>query len=325
MKTHIASLWVIGAGVAAGLGLTLATGCNRGAQEASDGRPRVALVVKTLNSPFFLDMQRGAQEAAKQLNVNLIVQAAERELDVERQMQIIENLIQTRVDALCITPSGSKELVPAVGKANRAGIPVLIVDTKLDEAAAKNDGVEFACFIGSDNYEGGRIAGTHFGSLFTNATDLVVLEGIPGHETADSRVRGFRDGIKPFPQLQVVASQPANNERDQGFNVMQSLLQAQRDVKGVFASNDMMALGALEAIRAAGKAGQIRVVGFDAVDEAREEIAAGNLEASVAQNPEAMGRLAVENAVKVLNGEQVPDYIPVAIKLVTGVPASSVR
>ncbi|MCP5524802.1 MAG: sugar ABC transporter substrate-binding protein [Verrucomicrobiales bacterium] len=309
--------WLIGAALAAILGSLLTAGCNRGGQETSDSRPRVALVVKTLNSPFFLDMQRGAEQAARQRNVNLIVQAAEREVDVERQMQIVENLIQTHVDVLCLAPSGSKELVPVVGKANRAGIPVLIVDSKLDEATAKHDGVATATFIGSDNYEGGRIAGAHFGALFTNATDLIVLEGIPGHETADSRVRGFRDGIKPFPQLHVVASQPADNERDKGFNVMQNLLQSQRDVKGVFASNDMMALGALEAIRAAGKLGQIKVVGFDAVDEARQEIAAGNMEASVAQNPEAMGRLAVENAVKVLNGEKVPDYIPVAIQLVT--------
>lgn len=323
MKTRNSIQWLVGLGLA--VGTTWLTGCNRADQTAQDGRPRVALVVKTLNSPFFLDMQRGAGQAAKQLGVDLIVQAAERELDVERQMQIIENLIQTRVDVLCITPSGSKELVPVVGKANRAGIPVLIVDTRLDGDAAKNDGVEFACFIGSDNYEGGRIAGAHFGSLFTNQTDLVVLEGIPGHETADSRVRGFRDGIKAFPHLRLVASQPANNERDQGFNVMQNMLQSQRGIAGVFASNDMMALGALEAIRAAGKAGQIKVVGFDAVDEARKEIAAGNMAGSVAQSPEAMGRLAVENAVKVLNGEKVPDYIPVPIELITKDSAAPAR
>lgn len=299
------------------LGILATTGCNRTEPGANDSRPRVALVVKTLNSPFFLDMQRGAQKAAEQLGVDLIVQAAEREVDVERQMQIVENLIQTRVDVLCLTPSGSKELVPVVGKANRAGIPVLIVDTRLDEAAVKNDGVEFACFIGSDNYEGGRIAGAHFGRVFTNDTRLVVLEGIPGHETADSRVRGFRDGIKPFANLHLAASQPANNERDQGFNVMQNMLQAHRDIQGVFASNDMMALGALEAIRAADRAGQIKVVGFDAVEEARKGIAAGTMEGSVAQNPEAMGRLAIENAVKVLQGEPVPDYLPVPIELVT--------
>src|SRR5438034_4862005 len=132
--------------------------CNRSGGTPS-GAPRVALVLKTLNSPFFNDMQRGAQEAAKRLNVDLVVQAADREIDVERQMQIVENLLQTGVQALCLTPSGSKEIVPAVVKANRAGIPVVIVDTRLDRGAADEAGAKIASFTGSDNYEGGRMAG----------------------------------------------------------------------------------------------------------------------------------------------------------------------
>ena len=112
-----------------------AAGCNR-IRAGTGGTPRIAFVLKTLNSPFFNDMQRGAQEAATRLGVNLVVQAADREIDVERQMQIVENLLQTGVQALCLTPSGSKEIVPAVVKANRAGIPVVIVDTRLDRGAA---------------------------------------------------------------------------------------------------------------------------------------------------------------------------------------------
>ena len=133
--------------------------CNRGGNTTtSDTKPRIALVLKTLNSPFFNDMQRGAQAAASRLNVDLVVQAAEREIDVERQMQIIENVLQTRVKALCLTPSGSREVVPAVAKANRANIPVVIVDTRLDKKAADEAGAAIVSFIGSDNYEGGRIA-----------------------------------------------------------------------------------------------------------------------------------------------------------------------
>ncbi|RIK71507.1 hypothetical protein DCC62_21710, partial [candidate division KSB1 bacterium] len=101
--------------------------CNRGQEQQQAQGPRVAMVFKTLNNPFFIDMQKGAEEAAQRLNVNVTVQAAERELDVEKQMQIIENLIQTKVDAICVTPSGSREIVPAIAKANAAGIPVLIV------------------------------------------------------------------------------------------------------------------------------------------------------------------------------------------------------
>src|SRR5436190_13323709 len=121
----------------------VAGGCNRGAG-TSTARPRVAFVLKTLNNPFFIDMQRGAEEAAKRLKVDLVVQAAERETDVERQMQIVENLIQARVSALALTPSGSREVVPAVGKANAASIPVVIVDTRLDAKAARDAGVKVA-------------------------------------------------------------------------------------------------------------------------------------------------------------------------------------
>src|SRR3989449_11273532 len=123
--------------------------CQRGADQAG-GAPRIALVLKTLNNPFFIDMQKGAEEKAKKLGVNLIVQAAEREVDVEKQMQIIENLIQTKVAALCVTPSGSREIVPAIEKANRAGIPVVIVDTRVDPRTMGESKGKIATFIGSD-------------------------------------------------------------------------------------------------------------------------------------------------------------------------------
>ena len=245
----------------------LASACNRGGDSAaSSGKPRIALVLKTLNSPFFNDMQRGAQEAASRLNVDLVVQAAEREIDVERQMQIVENLLQTGVKALCLTPSGSREVVPAVVKANRASIPVVIVDTRLDKAAADEAGAKIVSFIGSDNYEGGRIAAKFIVEKTGGKANVAVLEGIPGHETGDSRLRGFKDGIKDSPGVRIVASQPANWERDQGFNVFQNMLQAHPDIDSVFACSDLMALGAIEAI-AANKTGSIRVVGFDAVED----------------------------------------------------------
>jgi ribose transport system substrate-binding protein len=300
------------------LTLPLLSGCHREeAAESPKGSPRIALVVKTLNNSFFLDMQKGAESAAHELGATLVVQAAEREIDVAKQMEVVENLIQTRVSALCLVPSGSKELVPVVHKANQANIPVLIVDTRLDEAAAKADGASYVTFIGSDNYEGGKIAGKFLGEFFHGPAQIAVLEGIPGHETADARRRGFQDGLAAFAQLKIVASQPANWERDQGFNVMQNLMQAHRDIDAVFACNDLMALGALEAIAGAGKIGRIKVVGFDAIDEARKEIAAGRMEASVAQHPAEMGRLAVENALKAIKGETIPHYIPVTLELIT--------
>ena len=290
--------------------------CNRSGGTRSDA-PRVALVLKTLNSPFFNDMQRGAQEAATRLGVDLVVQAAEREIDVERQMQIVENLLQTNIKALCLTPSGSKEIVPAVVKANRAGIPVIIVDTKLDPAAAQQAGAKVRSFVGSDNYEGGRIAARFIVEQSHGQARVAILEGIPGHDTGDQRLRGFRDGIRDAPGVTIVASQTANWERDQGFNVFQNMLQAHPDIDTLFSCNDVMALGAVEAIRAAGKTGSIRVVGFDAIDDARKAIAEGTMAASVAQSPSEMGRIAVENALHALRGEPVPPEATVRIELVT--------
>lgn len=296
--------------------LLLPIACNR-SQEVEDTRPKVALVLKTLNNPFFISLQQGAQEEADKLGLNLIVQAAERELDVEKQMQIVENLIQARVSAILISPSGSKEILPSIAKANAAGIPVLIVDTRIDQAAAKETGVITQTFIGSDNYEGGRVAGDFVVRGRAGEVKIAILEGIAGHETGDSRLRGFMDTVSGVKGIEVVASQPANFERDQGFNVTQNLLQAHPEVNVLFACNDMMALGAVEAIAAAGKTGEISVIGFDAVDDARKAIKEGTMTASVAQSPSMIGKVAIENAAKVLKGETIPADIPVAIELIT--------
>jgi ribose transport system substrate-binding protein len=289
------------------------TACHK---EEFPGRPTVALVVKTLNNPFFNDMQRGAEEAARELEINLIVQAAEREVDVEQQVQIVENLIQRRVDAILLTPSGSREVVPVIARANRAGIPVLNLDTRVDMDLLNRDNAYIATFIGSDNYEGGRIAGVYIAERLGGNGNVAILEGIPGHETADSRQRGFMDGISDYPGIRVVTSQTANWERNLGYNVFENILQSHPNVQAVFAASDLMALGAVEAIASNNRQGII-VVGFDAHSEAVAAVERGLMQATVAQSPAEIGRLAVQNAYKLLNGETIPEEITVEIKLIT--------
>jgi ribose transport system substrate-binding protein len=298
------------------LSLVALISCNREMPTAND-KKTVALVLKTLNHPFFVDMRRGAQEAADRLGVNLQVQAAEREIDVDKQMQIVENMLQTGIDVLAITPSGSREIVSALVKAAKANVPIIVVDTRLDAKAAADAGVRPQTFIGSDNYEGGKLAGEYVIALTDGQARVGILEGIPGHETGDSRLRGFRDAVAKAPGITIVASQPANWERDQGFNVFQNMLQANPGIDTVFAASDLMALGAIEAIAAAGHRGKIRVVGFDALDDAKKAIAAGTMAASVAQFPYEMGKAAVESAVKLLSGETLPADIMVKLEMVT--------
>lgn len=296
--------------------LCILAACNRG-KDSDEGRPTVALVLKTLNNPYFIDMEKGAQQAADRLGIHLIVQAADRELDVERQMQICENLIQRKVDVLCVTPSGTREIIPAIVKANASGIPVIIVDTQADLEALAQAGGKTAGFIGSDNYEGGKLAGMFLAEKLGGKGKVAILEGIPGHETADSRRKGFLDAVAQSPGLELVSSQPANWERDQGFNVFQNMLQAHPGINGLFAASDLMALGAVEAIAAAGKTGQIAIVGFDALDEAKKAIEEGTMVGTIAQHPDAMGKAALENAYKLLQGESIPQHMAVTIELIT--------
>ena len=165
----------------------LAGGCNRGSSTETGAAPKVAFVMKTLNHPFFLDMQRGAQEAASREGIQLVVQAAERELDVEKQMQIIENLLQTGIRVLIVTPSGSREIASASAKANLADVPVIVVDTRVDPKAAADNKLKIASFVGSDNYEGGRLAGEYMAKSTGGTARVAILEGIPGPETGDWR------------------------------------------------------------------------------------------------------------------------------------------
>ncbi len=292
----------------------LLAACNRSGDTAA--KPTIALVVKTLNNQFFIDMEAGAKAAADSLGLELIVQAPEREIDVERQMQIVENLIQRQVRVILLVPNGSREIVPAVVKANAANIPVVTVDTRVDAASLAAAGGRVATFIGSDNADGGRMAGAFLVERLGGTAQIAVLEGVPGHETADARLRGFRAALAGVTGMQVVASQPANMERDQAFNVTQNILQSHPGITALFACNDVMALGALEAIAAAGKASQVSVVGFDAQDDARKAISEKRMAATIAQNPREMGRMAVLTAARLIKGESVAAEQPVPISLV---------
>ncbi len=294
--------------------------CETRPPSGAPARPRVGLVLKTLNSPFFIEMRNGAVDAATKAGLDLVIQAAEREQDVEKQMQIVENLIQTRIEALLITPSGSREIVAVLAKVNAAGIPIIVIDDRIDAAVAAAASVKTVSYVGSDNVEGGRVAGRALVEMSGGKANVALLEGIPGHETGDSRLRGFKEAISGSPGIKVVASQTANWERDQGFTVFQNMLQAHPEIDSVFACNDIMALGAVEAIAAASRTGKIRVIGFDAVDDARAAIEAGTMAASVAQRPKEMGRIAVEGALKLLRGETIPAEQLVPIELVRKQP-----
>jgi ribose transport system permease protein len=298
--------WLVAGIVTAGLLAAAFAFRSASTETTSDRALTIAFVPKALNSPFWAAMESAGRQEAEALDVHLVSLAADRETDVERQYQIIENLIQQGVDAILLAPSGSKELVPAIRKANDAAIPVLLLDTRIDDDAAASVGAKVVTYIGSDNFEGGAVAGRYLADYLGGAGNVIIIEGISGHETADQRRLGFLHGIENFPGIHVVASQTANWERALAYNVAENLLQAHPEIDAIFAANDEMALGALEAVDAAQRLDEVAIVGFDAIPDALDNIRAGRLLGSVAQFPGEMGRLGVERAVALLRGGVVP-------------------
>lgn len=298
--------------VAAAIGLRTAS-----TAVATEKEFTVAFVPKALNSPFWAEMQQAAEQEAVSLGVHLISLAADRETDVERQYQIIENLIQQEVDAILLSPAGSTELVPAIRKANVAGIPVLLLDTRIDQEAAESVGATVLTYIGSDNFQGGVVAGRFLAAKLGDESEVAIIEGISGHETADQRRLGFLQGIAAHPRIRLVASQTANWERARAYTVTENLMQAHPDLAAIFAANDEMALGALEAVAAARRLEHVQVIGFDAIPDALANIRSGRLLGSVAQFPGEMGRLGVRHAVALLrHGTAPPEEVLTRVEMI---------
>jgi ribose transport system substrate-binding protein len=272
----------------------------------TEGKLTIGLAVSTLNNPFFVTLRDGAQKAADEAGVELIVVDAQD--DTAKQISDVEDLIQKQVDVLLVNPTDSAAIVTAVEAANQANIPVITVDRA-------SEGGEVVSHIASDNIAGGKMAGEFILEKLGGAGNIVELQGIAGTSAARDRGQGFHEAVDNKEGISVVASQPADFDRAKGMNVMENILQSTPDVQAVFAHNDEMALGALQTIEAQGK--EIIVVGFDATDDAVQSVNDGKMAATVAQKPDLIGKTALETAVKVAKGEQVEANIPVELELVT--------
>ncbi len=268
----------------------------------------VGISISTLNNPFFVDLRDGAKATAGRLKVDLVVLDAQN--DAAKEANGIDDLIQKKVALVIINPTDSDAIVPTIKKLNAAKIPVVTVDRGAN-------GGEVAAHIASDNVAGGRMAAEYVAKRLGGKGNVVMLEGIAGTSAARDRGTGFRDGLKKYPGIKIIASQTADFDRAKGLQVMENVLQAQKKIDAIFAQNDEMALGAIQAIEAAKRQKETFVVGFDAIGDALAAVKAGKMAATIAQQPKEMGRLAVEAAVKILNKQRVPTFTPVPLKLIT--------
>ena len=266
----------------------------------------LALVISTLNNPFFVSLKDGAQKEADKLGYNLVVLDSQN--NPAKELANVQDLSVRGTKLLLINPTDSDAVGNAVKMANQANIPVIT----LDRVAAQGKVVSH---VASDNRLGGKMAGDYIAQRVGEKAKIIELAGIAGTSAARERGEGFKTAADAH-KFVILASQPADFDRTKGLNVMQNLLTAHPDVQAVFAQNDEMALGAMRALQTAGKS-DVVVVGFDGTADGVKAVQGGKLAATVAQQPEQIGVIGVQTADKVLRGQQVQAINPVDLKLVT--------
>lgn len=265
---------------------------------------KIGLSVSTLNNPFFVSLKDGVVAEAKKHGMETIVVDAQN--DSAKQSNDVDDLMQKGVNVLLINPTDSAAISTVVQSANNLGIPVITLDRSSDKGDVK-------ALVASDNVKGGRMAAEFIEKVVGKGAKVIELEGVAGASATRERGKGFHEVADK--DLNVIAKQTADFDRTKGLNVMENLLQAHPEVQAVFAHNDEMALGAIEAIQSSGK--NIPVVGFDGNEDALKSIKDGKLTATVAQQRELIGQMAVQAAFDVLHGKTVEKSIPAPLKLVT--------
>ncbi|MER5506080.1 substrate-binding domain-containing protein [Streptomyces sp. NPDC002766] len=274
---------------------------------SASATPKMGLSLSTLNNPFFVQIRSGAQAEAKKLGVDLTVTDAQN--DASQQANQLQNFTSSSLGAIIVNPVDSDAASNSVKAADKAKIPVIAVDRGVNKANVD-------ALVASDNVKGGELAARTIGEKLGGKGKIVILQGQAGTSAARERAAGFAAGLKAYPGIQVVAQQPADFDRTKGLDVMSNLLQAHPDVQGVIAANDEMALGAVKALGSrAGKS--VQVVGFDGTPDGLKAVEGGTLYASVAQQPSQLGRIAVDNALRALQGKKVEETVKVPVKVVT--------
>jgi ABC-type sugar transport system substrate-binding protein len=272
----------------------------------------IGAIEKTLINEHWQEMAKGYQDEAKVLGVTVDVGAAKTESSLTEQLDLAETMLSKNYDALCVSPLAETNLVSALEKAAAKKIPIVNVD---DARITSVPNV----FVGANHKQMGVLAGEYFAKVYKGKgpVEAALIEGMSGSSASIQRIQGFREAVSKSPDLKLVASQPGDWDRMKSLNAMENILQAHPNVKVVYACNDTMALGAIEAIINAGKLGQIMVIGTDGVPDAQQSVKSGQMTGTIAAFPYAMGQIAADVAVRLLEGQQVPEIVVSPMVLVT--------
>ncbi|MGI6006042.1 MAG: sugar ABC transporter substrate-binding protein [Ruminococcus sp.] len=282
------------------------------AEDSGSGDLDIAYIVKAKTDEFWTSMEKGAEAYAKEVGVNLEFQAPEKETDIEKQVQMVENAVIKGVDGIVLSVADSQALIPSIIKANEADIPVVLVNDTIDEEALEADGGYVETYVGINQYDAAKLAGDYAAENIQDGK-ICYLEGISGVKAHEDRLSGFADAV----DFDVLASQTAKCDRNEAFNVMQNVLSATPDVNVVWAINAEMGQGAIQAIEQGGFEGKIQVFDFDASSDDLAAIEAGTLTGTVAQYPEIQASTAIQCCIDAINGEELEDHTETKAQLIT--------
>lgn len=295
--------------------ITKDTAPSKPAQDAPP-KIRVALIMKTLTNPFFVEMEKGARSAQAETGLDLQVQTATQETSIEQQIQLVEREIQSNAKAIVIAPGDSTRLVPVLKKAQDAGIRIVNIDNRLNADALKASGMAPVPFVSVDNEKGAYEVTKYLLSTLKKPTEVAIFEGIRTADNAYQRKQGAERALKEGKGMRLVASESANWKIDEAYELSKTVFKKHPSIGAVFCANDMMAFGVIKYLQESKRA-NVMVASFDALEEAKTAIRAGQLQATVDQQAFRQGYLGVTSALRLINGEPVPMEVVVDSKLVT--------
>lgn len=288
---------------------TPAGGSSAGGSSAAggDGEYEITTICMALNSDYWHMVEAGAKLAGKELGVKVNVIGPNAESDSATQINMVEDAVNNKVDAIVLAANEPTSLVSAAQTVKNAGIPLVLIDAMLNT----EDESLYSCFVGTGNLDAGRQGGEFIASKLQKGDKVAIIRGLVGQTVHDQRSDGAQKAMEEAG-LEVVAVQPADSDRGKAVNVAENIIQANPDIKAFYSTNDDMALGAYQAVAAAGMK-DVVVVGFDGTFNAMDSIEKGEMSGSVAQQPIEEGYQGVVNAVKILKGESVEKQQPLDV------------
>ncbi len=292
-------------------------GVLTGCQPKSEVKPKVALVMKSLANEFFLTMENGARahQKAHAGDYDLIANGIKDELDVARQIDLVDQMIAQQVNAIVIAPADSKALVAICKKAQDGGIVVVNIDNKFDASVLADKKVALP-FVGPDNRQGAKQVGEHLARRLKSGDKVAIIEGAPNAFNAVQRKLGFEDAMKGIG-ANIISSQSGYWETDKANQVVAALLTEHPDLKAILCSNDSMALGAVAALRAAGKTGQVQVVGYDNISAANQLLKENKILATADQHADRLAVFGIEYALEMIRTKGTPADRETPVDLIT--------